>query len=209
MAKIRTKQDPLSVASIIRQTINASDACCDALRRIAVTKEYYAHEVVVEQGKSYDNIVLIADGLARLTHVKAGKEDTICFGSAGDIFASFHSIWAHEPAVYGVEALVDMTCHIVPMSKFRRLEEKYPELTRWWALVLTEQIYCLEVLYRKMTMASPEERLKSFWDFSNQKLSNMNPAMLSRVVPLKVIAQYLGMTPQTLSKVRRKLVGLE
>ena len=208
MAKIKSKPNPLSVADIVKQTLNASDASCDALRRISITKEYFAHDIIVAQGSMSDCLVLLGDGLARVTHVKGDKEDTVCFGSGGDVFASFHSLWAREPAIYGLEALVDMTCHVVPIQKFRRLEEKYPELTKWLCLALVEQLYSFEVLYHKMTMATPEERLKGFWDFSNQKLRNMNPAMLSRVVPLKMIAQYLGMTPQTLSKVRRKLVGL-
>lgn len=208
MSNANLKSEPLTLVEIIRRSMNVSDACCQALESITVRKEFEAHDMIVTQGEMAEDFVLSAEGLTRVVHYKKDKEDTVCFGSAGSVFIAFHSLWAREPAMYGLEALTDTVCYMIPVDKFRRLEEKYPELSRWLCQVLTEQMFSFEVLYHKMTLSTPEERLQTFWDFQSEKLRSMSAAKISQVVPLKMIAQYLGMTPQTLSKVRRKLVGL-
>lgn len=196
----------LTLIEIIRKYHFISDACGEDLQKISEERVFQPHEVIVEQDKIADNLVLLAHGYTRVTYHKADKEDTICFGSSGDLFASFHSLWMNVPSAFGLEALTEAKCYLIPFNKFRWLEEKYPDLTHWLCIVLIEQMYCLEKLYRRMAMSSPEERLSSFMNFTADKLSTVSSAELLKVVPLKLIAQYLGMTPQTLSKVRRKFL---
>ena len=207
MAKYNVKTQSLTLTEIIRKYHFISDACGEDLGNISVEKVFQPHEKIVVQGEMANSLVLLAEGYTRVTFHKGEKEDTICFGSCGDLFASFHSLWTNAPSAFGLEALTEAKCYLIPYRKFRWLEEKYPDLTHWLCIVLIEQMYSFEVLYRKMSMSSPEERLASFMDFSADKLPTITPAELTNVVPLKLIAQYLGMTPQTLSKVRRKYVG--
>ena len=87
------------------------------------------------------------------------------------------------------------------------LRQKYPDVQRWFANILMEQLYSFEELYSRLSLANPEERMRRFWDLKSDNLRAMSASQLTRVVPLKIITQYLGMTAQTLSRVRRYLVG--
>ena len=86
-------------------------------------------------------------------------------------------------------------------------QERFPELYRLQANIMTEQLYSFEVLYKKLVLSAPEERMRNFWDYSIDDLRKPPVRSVLQSVPMTVIAQYLGITPQTLSKLRRKQLG--
>lgn len=184
-----------------------SNECVSAVKRVSFSGKYFRHGRIVSQGEVTRDLIFISSGVVRISFQKGQKEDTICFGGRGDVFMSFHSIYAGEPSAFSLVGLTDGSFFRISMSKFEMLEKRFPELTIWMNKLLVEQFYSFEVLYRKLVMSSPDERLANFWDFHTDYLRNLPPASISRVVPLKIIAQYLGMTPQTLSKLRRRIVG--
>ena len=184
-----------------------SRECTDALESIAVREEFSPEQVRVRQGEICDYIFLNAKGITRVSMAKNGKADTICFGGVGDVFMSFRALHTGEPALFTLSAVSEVAAYRIPVRKFRNLRVKYQELDTWLANLLIEQIYSFEMLYSLLTLSPAEERLKNFWDFNTDNLRHLPRTKLSRVVPLKILAQYLGMAPQTLSKLRRKYVG--
>ena len=164
--------------NIMRAYHSLGDECLEALAAIARPAQFQKGETIVAQGKPCGNIFVIESGVTRVCFRKGDKEDTLCFGRGGDIFFSFHDWYSGEPPVFALEA-VDYKVEgwWIPIQKFKELEERYQELYKWMQLLLAPN------------------------------LRSNPPKSLTRTLPLKFLAQYLGMTPQTLSKIRRKFVG--
>lgn len=195
-------------AGIMNAYCSLSDKCIKALWGIARTEEFGKDEVIVEQDKPCGKIFVIAEGVTRVVYRKGKKEDTICFGRGGDIFFSFHEFYSGDKPAFGLSA-VDYFVEgwWIPIDKFKALEEKYPEMYKWMQKLLVEQFYSFEILYRKLALSTPAEKFDNFWHFLTPNLRSNPPKSLSRTLPLKYLAQYLGITPQTLSNIRRKFVG--
>lgn len=196
-----------TLSEIMQKYHRLSDDCLEAVGRIAVREEYQPDEVMVRQGVVCGHIFINASGITRVSMAKNNREDTVCFGGAGDVFLSFRSVYTGEAALFSLTAVGEVVAWRLPLRKFQALRRKYRELDTWLAQLLIEQIYSFEMLYYLLTLSDAEERLKNFWDFNTDNLRHLPRTSLSRVVPLKILAQYLGMTPQTLSKLRRKYVG--
>ncbi len=162
---------------------------------------------VVRQDAETHHIYFFKTGTVRVGVVKGSKEDTVCFGGKGDVFFSLHAWWSGEPSAYFLQALEDSSGWRITFKEWRELEKRYPELINYMRMLLAEQLYSFERLYRSYALTTSEERLSNFWKKTPLSLRNIPPSNLSRVVPLKYIAQYLGMTQQTLSILRRRIVG--
>lgn len=196
----------LTLRQILDKYGQLSHECLSELEQGAEQLHFRRKEVMVPQGEPCGGIYFTSRGLTRVAFRRARKEDTICFGAAGDVFMSFHSLYGAQPAVLSLVAVTDVDCFRIPSHLFQDLRQKYPDLQRWLADILMEQIYSFEELYTRMALATPEERWRSFWDLKADALRAMSGSKLTRLVPLKIIAQYLGMTAQTLSRMRRQLI---
>lgn len=162
---------------------------------------------IAEQANPCKDFVFIKSGLVRIACKFAdGKEDTIAFGTTGDTYTSLHSYYAGEPSAFSLMAVEDTEVWLVSYDAFNRMSAQYPELVLWLRNLLVEQLFALENKYVNFANKSAEERFCNFLNLSFIKLRNVPVKYLSRVVPLKYIAQYLDITSETLSRLRRKLV---
>ena len=82
----------------------------------------------------------------------------------------------------------------VPRARFDALMDRYPEFTRWQLMMSYDAHYFLE-LKRATLMGDAAARYKALVE---------NRIEILQKVPLKIIASYLGITPQHLSLIRRR-----
>lgn len=197
----------MQLNDILNKYFKLSDDCIKSITRRS--EEFFVARGydVVKQDEESHHIYFISSGTVRVGLRKYKKEDTVCFGGAGDVFFSLHSYWSGEPSAYHLHALEDCKGWRISFSAWKELEQRYPRLIEWMRTLLAEQLYSFERLYRAFALSSPSQRLQTFWDKTPPSLRNIPPSNLSMVVPLKYIAQYLGMAQQTLSLLRRRLVG--
>ncbi len=138
---------------------------------------------------------------------KNGKTDTLFFDGGGAIFTSFKGIFMNKEGVFRVEALADSCGWEISHKQYTRLQEQYHELLKFEIGVLRRQLCSLEDHYHRWALTTPHERYQMFWANQTEELKrNRTPHLLSKFIPLKVIAQYLSMTPQMLSVLRRREV---
>ena len=95
-----------------------------------------------------------------------------------------------------MQALEDSSALAVTFSDFRRLIDERPDLMRWWSTVLLLQVYCLERRYVWIGTCDATQRYKT--------MLKIRSSIINRI-PLKYVAQYLNVTPETLSRIRAKI----
>ncbi len=201
------KNNLLKFHEIINYYYPLAKNILEDLSGIANFEKYSKGEIIVDQGQLYDSLFIIEEGIARISYRKDEYETTLCFGHGGDIFTSFHSLFANQPSTFTLQALENVNGWRIPFARFQSLETQYPELAMWMQKMLIEQFYSFEVLYQNHALCSPTEKYDNFLNYVMPNMQHVSTKSLTRTLPLKYLAQYLGITPQTLSKIRRRIVG--
>ncbi len=162
---------------------------------------------VVRQGRVCDDFVINRCGLFRVCHHSDEMEDTVLFGTSGDVFTSLHSFYAGEPSIFSLKAVEDSQVWLISYGKLRQLENKYPAMIKWLHDLMIEQMYGFEKRYLFFSNKSAEERFLNFLRIHSVSLRRASVKYISSIVPLKYIAQYLKITQSTLSRLRKRLVA--
>lgn len=186
----------MNLADILSQEYPVSPESIAALEAVAERVFVRKKDYLVRQGVKVSHIYFVTEGLFRGTTLAGGREDTLFFGVAGDPFTSVSSFAHGEPANISFQALEDSEALAVSYTDFRRLLASCPDLLWWWSAVLLEQVYALERRYVWLGTTDVVERYTT--------LLKVRANIMNRI-PVKYIAQYLDVTPETLSRIRAKL----
>lgn len=198
---------PTTLRQILSQYCAPSEELMRDFENVARLVEVKKGRAIVKQGVVCDDFVLNKKGLFRVCHIADGVEDTVLFGTSGDIFTSLHSYYAGEPSIFSLVAVEDSEVWLISYRMMRQLESRYPAMVKWMHDLMIEQLYGFEKRYLFFSNKSAEERFLNFLRIHSVSLRRTSVKYISSIVPLKYIAQYLKITQSTLSRLRKKLVG--
>lgn len=155
--------------------------------------EYHKKSTVILPKATEKRLYFIISGLVRCYYIIEDKEIIADFIEEKSLFTNTHSIITGIPSIDYYEAMEDTVCLVADFEKLESLFHKYHSLERL-ARKIVEKYYSQFLIenYNKLFL-SAEERLEIF--------TKERGALLNRV-SLKNIASYLGITPETLSRLR-------
>jgi CRP-like cAMP-binding protein len=149
--------------------------------------------IIVKEGQFADKMYFLVSGCVRAFYNKDGKEITDWFAFEGDFMSSINSFYQGVTSKHNIELLEPTT---------------FLEIAKATIFELTDKHHCFERLGRiavTKTMLQLQERIVSLqFETAQQKyesLINMRPDIIQRV-PLTYIASHLGITLETLSRIR-------
>ncbi|WP_343854164.1 Crp/Fnr family transcriptional regulator [Algoriphagus jejuensis] len=172
---------PLSIAC--QQDLVANSKIC-AFKR---------GEIVVREGQYSEKAYLIVEGCARAYYLKDGKDISDWFAFENQFMASIVSFFSAKPSPHYVEFVEDSVVLEFSKDTFEHLSNRYHDFERFVSKVVTETMLGLcERLYT-IQFNKAEERYKH--------LLSIHPDITTRI-PLTHIASYLGVTLETLSRIR-------
>ncbi len=149
--------------------------------------------LLLEEGKVCDKIYFIEKGISRAFYFKEGQEITAWFMEENNLIISVHSFFTRKPSYENIELLEDSVLYAIKFEDLHTLYKLYPEFN-FVGRVLTEKYYLLsEERTMSLRMLTSQERY--------QKLLQSHPHLFNRVLN-KHIASYLGMSAETLSRLR-------
>lgn len=153
-------------------------------------------EQILREGQRSDHIYIVLKGLLRSYYIKDGMEICSRFMQEEHIVISVGSFYARKAGYEYIEATEPSVLGRIHYNELQKIYAKHIEFN-YIARVLTEHYFSLseERLYL-LRKQSAEERYLFF-------LQNY-PDLLMRV-PLKHIATFLGMSLETLSRIRKKI----
>ena len=158
--------------------------------------EYKKGEQILREGEVENYLSFVEDGTARLFFVKQNRELTTRFVFKHQYLTSYDSFLQRSPSRCTVEALTDL---VVWQIHYDDLQEVYTKSSQGNLIgrVTVEQIYLAKSAKEFSYLSeSAEERYL--------KLMKEQPDLF-QLIPLKHIATYLGITPQALSRIRRRI----
>lgn len=170
----------------------AKQALYDCFEQVALNKnEYLLHE-----GSVCRHLYFVQQGALRGYYNLDGKEVTHWFGFEKDFVTSFHSFITQEPAVENIQLLEGSVLWAISKETLSNLYNQYHEIERL-VRIATEKYYIrLEERFVNAHFKTATERY--------EHLLEQEPHILERV-PLGHIASYLGISQETLSRIRSKL----
>lgn len=185
----------MKIGELLHLNYPVCDEAVAAVERACRRATVRRGEAVIRQGEVCHDIVFVTDGLFRVVFRHGDDEETVCFGMDGDPFTSMHSYYRGEEAQYSFEAIEDSECLLLDFDSFRILQEEYTELLMWFARLLAEQIYAFERRYVHLGTTDAYSRYVSFMQLRSDIVNR---------IPLKYIAQYIKVKPETLSRIRAR-----
>lgn len=126
---------------------------------------------------------------------KEGNDQVIQFATSGWWTGDLHSLTTQQPSIYTTRALADSEVMLLPKVRMEELLERYPVFERYFRIMFQNSLVTHQNRIIEAFAITAEDRYTRFQKKYPQ---------LEQYVPLKYIASYLGITPEFLSKIRRR-----
>ena len=150
-------------------------------------------DIVLEEGSVCKHIYYIDRGLVRQTYIKKGKLLTEHIGYEGSMIICIESLFNQSPSHLSIECLEPCWIYALPYEDIVRASHKSFELFYILNSILKESLILSQRKANTLRFSSAMERYR-------QTLEEY-PEIIRRT-PLNIVASYLQMTPETLSRVR-------
>lgn len=158
-----------------------------------------ARAYLTQAGEVAQQCYFVVKGCVRVSVQNLEGEDISCYFAAEGMFVSnYESFLTGAPSAYGLQALEP--CELLAIDRLG-LEELYRNTTygerigrRMAELLFIDTMQRLTSFY----MQTPEERYLAFLAAT--------PQLLNRI-PQHYIASYIGVRPQSLSRIKRRVAG--
>lgn len=150
----------------------------------------------LKEGRLCDKFCFIKSGFLRVFAIDKDTEVTQWIATTGHFGTDFSSFFFNLPSRWTIQALENTELFIISKEKYNKIGSVVPN---WTELERTFLIKCLTMMESRIhshLSMSAEERYRQFFE-SNKTFFNQ--------VPLQYIASMLGMTPETFSRIRKKL----
>ena len=162
---------------------------------IMTFEKYPKHHLLHEEGFICDHLYFIVSGIARVFYYKNGKDITCYFSTEQETITAIDSFIQRKKSKYNVEALEDLEVYKISHSDLEDLFQKHPEYERFGRLFMQQAYIELVERIDDIQLQTAHDRYHT--------LLQKKPELFQRVSS-KNIATFLGMTPETFSRVRGK-----
>ena len=153
------------------------------------------NDFFLKQGQTTSSLLVLEKGLIRAFFKKEDKEYNTWFARENEIISSILPLYANRPAIENIQFLEDSEGYWIAIEDFNELYTKHPELHTIGRKIAEELCIILEERITSLHTESAQERYHT--------LIRQFPYVLQRI-PLGHIASFLGITQETLSRIRKR-----
>lgn len=178
-----------------RVSLSSSDWEC--IQAVLVDQTVTANEIVLREGMVCRHLYFLDQGLLRFFQWIDGEDKTKFFTFAQQLFTSQQSFSTQQAASENIQALEDSTLLCIRYEHVQQLQRDiagWSEFTRRVKLQVSDWT-------EELLMASLNETAEQRY----RRMLIEHPKRTQRI-PLKYLASYLGIAPESLSRIRKKIV---
>ena len=185
-----------NIEAKINQKLTNEEA--DKLNNWFVSVELEKSEQIVFEGKVCRTLYFVEKGLMHTFVIdKKGEFNTVQFGFEGYWIGDMFSFFSGKPAIFNVESLEPTKLFAMKYIDFEKACNQISKFESFF-----------RILVQNGYLSALQRIAKSFSDDAEQRylsLIKQQPALQQRV-PQYLVASYLGIKPQSLSRIRRNLL---
>ena len=169
----------------------------DILESVLVPRKYAKGQIILAEGEICREILYVDIGLVRQFYEKRDLNKTRMvtehLGVDGTIVMCIESLFREEPTKLQIEALENSICYALPKQRLEEVALHNVNIQILYRKILEESLILSQVHADLVRFESAQNRYK--------RMCKLMPKVVLRA-PLNYIANYLQMTPETLSRVR-------
>ena len=186
----------LLIRSIEEKVSLASDDV-NKLKKFFIPKKLRKRQYILNAGDVCQYITFVEKGMLRsFTVDDDGHEYVVQFAIEGWWISDVGSFLSGNDALYNIEALEDSEVLHLSKQAMDEMMDQLPGMERYFRLLMQNNIVALQrrvIAY--MSLSAEDKYLK---------LMDVCPDIMNRA-PQQYIASYLGITPETLSRIRKQV----
>ncbi len=171
----------------------------ETIKTFLTPKKLRKKQYLLQEGDICKYIAFVEKGALKSYVIdEAGTERITQFALEGWTISDLYSFLTGEPATYHIDAIEDAELVLISKAAHEELLQKVPKYETYIRLQITGAYIALQRRLTSIISLPIEERYKN--------LIALYPSIVQRV-PQHMIASYMGLTPETLSRVRGRVSG--
>ena len=160
-------------------------------------KKLRKKQYLLQEGEVSKYNIFVSKGLLRsYTIDEKGVEHILQFALEGWWTADLYSFFTGETSLFNIEALEDAEVLLITRPSWESLLQQVPQFERYFRILIQNSLIATQ---RRLMESMSETAERKYLNFRK-----MYPDSIQRV-PQHMIASYLGITRETLSRLRREL----
>lgn len=184
-------------SSMLKKKVNISDADLEIIKTRLTPKKLRKKQYLLQEGDTCKFIAIVEKGALRSYTVDdKGTEHILQFALEEWTISDLYSFLTGEPATYNIDALEDSELLLISKSAHEELLNTLPKYETWIRLQVTGAYIAMQQRLTSVISLSLEERYAGF--------TANYPEIVQRV-PQHMIASFMGLAPETLSRLRRRI----
>jgi CRP-like cAMP-binding protein len=186
-----------AILDYIKRYIELNDEEEQYFLSILKSRKYLKRQFVVQAGDECKYETYVVKGCLRAYFVDPnGTQHIIQFAIEDWWISDMASLMTGEPATFNIDAIEDSEVIQIERSKFNELFDKVPKFDKMYRLMLMKAFVASQKrIIDNLCMPAKDRYLGFIKRYRN----------IEQRVPQNQVASYLGMTPEFLSQIRRKL----
>jgi len=183
----------------VSETITLTDEEFEYAKTLFIPKKLRRKRFLLEDGDPCIYTTFVEKGMLRsFTIDEKGNEHILQFGMQGWWVADLYSFLTGEPSEYNIEALEDSELLLITKSSWDLLLDEVPAFERYFRILIQNNLIATQRRLMGTMSSTAEERYnKLLQDFPD----------ITQRVPQHMIASYIGVTRETLSRLRSQIAS--
>src|SRR5690554_2183079 len=183
----------------INQVVNLNDEEFDFCKSLFIPKKLRKRQYLLQEGDVCKHTIFVEKGLLRsYINDEKGSEPILQFAFEGWWMADLYSFLTNEPSLYNIDALEDCELLMITQESWDTLLDHIPAMERFFRILIQNNL----IATQRRLMGSMSETAEEKY----VKLLQTFPECIQRV-PQHMIASYLGITRETLSRTRSQMAS--
>jgi len=184
------------IRAFIESVVPISQLDWDEFEKRLFYKSFSKNELISRAGEVENYIYFMYEGVSRIFQQKNGMEYTLRFNFPISVFNSYASFITRTSSLINVEAVSSIKTYRMSWNDMQTLYDSAPMADRIGRRMI-------ELLYVQREMKELQMYSKTAEDYYKELITSNEK--LTELIPQKYLASYLGITPESLSRIRKKI----
>lgn len=179
----------------ISKYVDLSEAELEEITNKFKSKVIKKNSYLLRQGETCKDLVFVKKGCLRLYYLKDGIEISVWFAFQHSSAIEIYSFISENPSNYFLQATEDSKVLYLPKAELNKLYQYQPKMQEMMRNFWEDVILNLINRFTALQKDSAEERY----------LDLLNKPDYLETIPQKYLASFIGVTPTSLSRIRKQI----